>query len=535
MQTGRDASLVELFDNIGTSFPGLLEEIQSIKTLVLSQPNSQQRDISSAIGQLNIKLKKEQLHAKTQYALLFDHVSSALSPLLKDMGLSPKQRQDLSDVLQCIDSPLDAITQLVQAITRFGHDLANTRKLDAIVMGDGHTKLKNEKDCNIVAGDIASSSRRIVSVIYPLIQSAYKDHPDHEELKKLNRKAINLKGNSNVDFFDSLQLMEDMATILKQLNQRKEKHQADFLMGVQEQLSGMQSMLGSIVSTTAIYEKASEEDKEKLDLIFSNFNTAADDESDPSKLKAMITSNLSLLQTQMSSVMKKQQAEYRQLQRELKNAQKAIDSQCSSLSTIRNEMEKARKTSLTDALTGLMNKRAYFEDAENIMRKISEGGDVGHYTLIMIDIDNFKSINDTHGHLIGDKVIQRVGSIVKRIIESATLRQKPLKSSCEVYRVGGEEILIRGLGFDFQTGAQLAELIRSKLSNHNMSWKEKETGATHSLNVTASFGVATMDNTTSKTCDDTYLHADKALYLSKKSGRNRVSFYAEDGISLFIP
>ncbi|MCP4141514.1 MAG: sensor domain-containing diguanylate cyclase [Chloroflexi bacterium] len=166
---------------------------------------------------------------------------------------------------------------------------------------------------------------------------------------------------------------------------------------------------------------------------------------------------------------------------------------------VSKNIEKLNKTSRTDALTKLNNRRTMNEALElekyNTTRYRTES------SIIMIDIDHFKKVNDQHGHNIGDLVLQ----------EFANILQKRTRSSDVVCRWGGEEFLVLCSNTSYENTQKAAESLRKAINNYLFT----EVG-----HITASFGVA--DIGANKSLEDTVSQADSALYKAKKSGKNRV-------------
>ena len=156
-----------------------------------------------------------------------------------------------------------------------------------------------------------------------------------------------------------------------------------------------------------------------------------------------------------------------------------------------------------DALTGCLNKRAFMEAldnkilaAERFQRKLS---------LVVTDLDHFKSINDTYGHASGDRVLRELGQILRGIKRETDI----------VGRFGGEEFCILCEETDTKGAIQLAERVREELG------KMKLTTEMGDLQVTASLGVATFPNH-ARTSEELFEVSDKALYFAKEHGRDRV-------------
>lgn len=169
--------------------------------------------------------------------------------------------------------------------------------------------------------------------------------------------------------------------------------------------------------------------------------------------------------------------------------------------------EKLRAQAMTDPLTGVFNRR-YLQSQASI--EMSRG--LRHETslsLIAIDIDHFKRINDEYGHDAGDEVLKRFTSVV-----SGLLRQEDL-----LCRVGGEEFAILLPNTAIPQAQQIAERIRATIDTHEMTIEHE--GSQQTLHITASFGVThvALNETSLKAA---LQRADKSLYEAKENGRNRI-------------
>ncbi len=154
---------------------------------------------------------------------------------------------------------------------------------------------------------------------------------------------------------------------------------------------------------------------------------------------------------------------------------------------------------LRDSLTGLLNRRQFYALTEGqASRHLPLKSD---YCLLLVDTDNFKAINDIHGHLKGDEVLVQLS----RILESSS------RSGDFIFRWGGEEFVLLLPRTALDTGLEIAECIRdsvTKLSGEGLP------------GFTVSIGVAR--HQAQETIDDLFKRVDKALYQAKHDGRNRV-------------
>ncbi len=157
----------------------------------------------------------------------------------------------------------------------------------------------------------------------------------------------------------------------------------------------------------------------------------------------------------------------------------------------------------TDGLTGCLNKRAFLDELERKLRS-AERFD-RKLSLLVTDIDHFKSVNDTYGHATGDVVIKELGEILRRVKRETDV----------VARFGGEEFCVLCEETDTDGAMLLAERVREELE---ATVFQTELGR---LQVTASVGVATFP-TDAATSGALFESADRALYSAKHGGRNRV-------------
>ncbi len=165
---------------------------------------------------------------------------------------------------------------------------------------------------------------------------------------------------------------------------------------------------------------------------------------------------------------------------------------------------KMYEAATTDGMTGALNKKAIVELlSEEFQRTTARQAAM---TLLMLDLDHFKQINDNHGHLAGDYVLKETCHIIK----DKLIRQKDALG-----RYGGEEFALVLRETPLRIAVDVAERIRSTIEKHNYTFDGK------SIPVTISVGVATLDST-SKKPEELIALADKALYDAKTQGRNRV-------------
>lgn len=161
-----------------------------------------------------------------------------------------------------------------------------------------------------------------------------------------------------------------------------------------------------------------------------------------------------------------------------------------------------------DQLTGMLNRQAFFRLLEQEYARVKRFNEP--CSIVLIDIDHFKKINDEYGHASGDKVLS---VIAKLLIDN-------LRPYDVIGRYGGEEFLIFTPNISLDMSQSIMERLRKELAEKPICVADGSC-----IQVTASFGIAAMS--ADEALSETIEHADQALYQAKNSGRNRVVLWAE--------
>ncbi|MGY5453069.1 GGDEF domain-containing protein [Agarivorans sp. MS3-6] len=169
--------------------------------------------------------------------------------------------------------------------------------------------------------------------------------------------------------------------------------------------------------------------------------------------------------------------------------------------------KKLTQQAATDSLTGLANRHCFFSKGNNMLEQAQKLR--LDFSLVLLDFDYFKNINDRYGHVVGDLCLVEISKEIKAICREQDL----------FARIGGEEFVIAMPNTHLEQAKNVAERMREQVSQHLIPIVGER-----SFTCTASFGVASAHH--EQTLKDLLQQADKALYLAKDQGRNCVQLYS---------
>lgn len=175
-------------------------------------------------------------------------------------------------------------------------------------------------------------------------------------------------------------------------------------------------------------------------------------------------------------------------------------------------VERLEQSALHDALTCLANRTKFTQRFDIECDRLMRSGKA--MSLLVIDLDHFKAINDTFGHVVGDLVLKETAAVLQGAVRATDL----------VSRFGGEEFVVLLPETDLDGALTLAETLRGAVADRRIT----APGIAEPISVTGTFGVSSMDRDGLLALDDFIDAADRAAYRGKRAGRNRVCAAAED-------
>jgi len=305
-----------------------------------------------------------------------------------------------------------------------------------------------------------------------------------------------------LNWYELLPILDDLATLMLAITDSGQHEFEAYLQQLNERLEAFQSNLQAASEGHADNSSAARamdtQIREQVDGLQSSVQQAADLDD----LKHVLENHLEGLLGTMDQHQKQRDAREQEVAARLKSLSERVAHMEQEAMGFREHLEEQRQKALIDPLTGLPNRAAWSERLEHEIQQWQQHGNT--LSLAMLDLDHFKRINDSYGHLAGDKVLKII----------ATVLRKRLRGSDFIARFGGEEFVLLLPATPPAVGAKLLETLRAAIEACPFHFKGERVTITISMGL-ASFRVGEHSDLVLK-------RADQALYRAKNAGRNRV-------------
>lgn len=257
-----------------------------------------------------------------------------------------------------------------------------------------------------------------------------------------------------------------------------------------------------------VYQRASDQIHATLEDVSSLMRNVKDATGDYTETLTGATKRIAAVKSpeEMADVVKSVVFDTHKLLEQNKKLEEQLERSAGAMDELKKDMERVRQEAMTDGLTGLANRKAF---NEQIDRLVAGNGETGAgFTLLLVDIDHFKSFNDNFGHQVGDQVLR----LVARTLTDG------IKGKDMATRYGGEEFTILLPDTNLDAGMAVADSLRKALAG-----KEIVNRSNGDLlgRITMSVGVAQYYQ--NEAVEDLIERADAALYTAKHNGRNQVA------------
>ncbi len=340
-------------------------------------------------------------------------------------------------------------------------------------------------------------AERVESTLFGLLDGLQL--PEHQQGQA---QALRERIQAGLNWYELVPMLDDLAQLMLSLADQGQRDFENYLKLLNERLASMQDSLGAARSGQAQSQEAAQALDQELREQVGGLQHSMLEAKDLPSLKQVVQMRLDgLLET--VDTYERQRSEHEQaLSERLGTLVERVQSLEQAATGMREHLEEQRQKALRDPLTDLPNRAAWDERLELEVARLQRYG--GELLLAVLDVDHFKRINDSFGHLAGDRVLKIIANELR----------KRLRKTDFIARFGGEEFALLLPGTPPAAGLQVLEALRSGVDACPFHFK----GAR--IQVTLSGGMSGFGE--GDRAEQVFERADQALYRAKDAGRNRI-------------
>lgn len=305
-----------------------------------------------------------------------------------------------------------------------------------------------------------------------------------------------------LNWYELIPVLDDLAVLMLAITDSGQHEFETYLQQLNERLDSFQSHLHEASAGHADNSSAARELDNQLREQVGGLQSSVQGAVDVDSLKHILENRLETLLGTMDEHQHERDRREQELAGRLQGLAERVASMEQEALGYREHLEEQRQKALIDPLTGLPNRAAWSEQVEREMLDWQESG--GHLAMAILDLDHFKRINDSYGHLAGDKVLKIVADQLR----------KRLRPRDFIARFGGEEFVLLLPQTSPAAAAQVAETLRAAIEACPFHFKGER------VVITTSIGLSAFRS--GERGDQVLKRADAALYRAKDQGRNRV-------------
>ena len=505
-----------------------LEEVKGSMITLLQTTKKLDGEFSDDIDSFIGKIEKNGLNAETiaetkKMALVLDNKINTRAfsvresknkmknvlKIISKKDISQKQVDLIGQISLGIDngeSEEDFFDSLSTIFSEFSCDIEHYRKESKKIVGKDHKGFK-EGTQDILAGDVGRAAKTISRDVMRMAVQLKDTYPSDKYIKELYLEAEKIYKGQSTQFFAVTDILSRLSTRASQLQKQEKLKSQEYLHDMNNKLQGVFKTLQTSNSVCNEGETLTSDFNSKLKNDLNSFKNATKDVSNVSDLQALIGDNINSLESQIEEYSSKQKNIQRKQRRQIDSLELDVKKALEHQKKLEKSLTDEKEAGSIDELTKVPNRKAYLEyitRVHNIWTKQKNP-----LSLIVIDIDKFKSINDTFGHNVGDAALRQVSGLISNIVSEKFF----------FARIGGEEFVMVCPMLNKSKASLLADRIREKLANTRFKIGSKEN--VQRIQITCSFGVAEFGDDLFD-ISDTFEAADKALFKAKAEGRNTV-------------
>lgn len=478
---GELQTLIKFINRLGNAMRGVDVELDlrlaKIRSLTTKEtPDmAQLKPIFEDVTQI---LQRQAVQVEQAVQETRDGTHAATRQLLQHNHLSAADRVQLRDVLTQFDAPVYSVMQLLPLLNQ--------------VLQLYRNKLTASESPDAVNEQITSLQGELANLLTTIDFSGLNSNA----MQTIRQRLL---GTLSIEQLMHL-CMDSLRIVIKAVNDERNSAQ-QFLHILNDALGSVSQVLARAVQSADTSNDAQSDLSDRLESQVSQLSASVEQAQSLQDLKATTHEHIALISSTLMEKHKLEAAERTQLKKQLLSMQSRLEDVESEAKMYKRKLTEQKFKSLQDSLTRLPNRAAFEERLQLEYQRWQSYA--APLTIAIVDIDHFKVINDSYGHIAGDKTLQVIANMLK----------KSLRDTDFVCRYGGEEFVILFPQTTIETASELLEKSRHRIKS--IPFKFKNT----SISITISAGIAcfnTEDNNIS-----VFERADRALYQAKDNGRDR--------------
>ena len=457
---------------------------------LLRDKNTPIEPIATALEQIDHEIARVDRLKQTAVQRLRDYLQQIITILSIHTGMNDHVRK----LMEAVDNSELKLLQLPDLLVQFTRLNGETDHQDEMNNSPAQIVHQQPSDQQPLLDQIASAI--VVNLTHLINQLPVSDKlgPNAEQLMQTLT--------THLDWPQLDEVFRQVEELIVQIVGDEQQSFENYLISLSSQLKELGLQLTVTQETQQQQSNIESRLHEKLDAGFSQIQQQLREEGEISSLKVAVQQQLQTIEQAVTEFKTEHLTLEQSLRAQLESLSRQMQVIEASHQAAVQALEQQRSRAMTDALTGLPNRGAWesriSEECDRVKRYGSE------LVILVADVDHFKRINDSYGHLAGDKVLKILANKMRR----------HFRQSDFVARYGGEEFVILMPETKVEDACTAANNVRERIERTHFHFKGDP------VQITISFGVAQVSKKDTK--KSAFERADKALYIAKQTGRNRV-------------
>ena len=513
-----DSELAGLRSAVRSATPeknDLEERLKRIDKIILATDEHKQQNLSKVAASLetiieqllSFKLPRKQKNALKK---LSKSIAKRSSSVQEYPAILSEYAAIQSEVLAEISQPEQRETGFLSRLLGGGSQNESRQPEASKDEVNEHTEdeleLETEEERNEteeLAPGFSSVARHIRNTLSNLLDQLVFPNSARREVAKLRGQI-----EKELVWYELGPTLDDLSNLILSVVGKGQRDFSSFLKVLDERLSKVQDFLTESQSIDASWQDKNDKFDQDMRNHVDEINQQVDSAVNIDDLKHSISDHLDRISSAVDQHAGDALQHQKAKEEELVVLKERIKEMEEETQYIRKRLKEERDKALRDSLTSLPNRESYDERFELELERFKRYKKPA--TLVVADIDFFKSINDNYGHLAGDKVLQIIAKEV----------QNRIRKTDFVARYGGEEFVVILPETDLETATEVIEKVREMIGRLPFHFRDEK------IQITMSFGLSVFEEGLDQ--GQIFERADGALYKAKENGRNRVEIWAEN-------